>query len=281
MLMFLLFLTMVPSFCVLMLLFIANSIMYFLKPKLHRDWDSLHELLPQIIYYTHNQELFVKNIRNTKYNPIFEFENKVEYLNKRYNLKDLEKLWLFVNPYGPFQSHVILSFQFGAEKNSASFLTLSYELRKTKSEEFDIKSTLFKMFEGYYLLATEEDVFYVRTNVRKDTNCYLYELNIPKNLLHEILLEYVKKINSYSQSPYRYKILGRNCLTEIFNILKGKKVLRYNFLDYLSINYLLFKNYTAVVTNTRQNYEQFLQTHKIHNCEKLNSDSRYSINIRL
>lgn len=271
MLTFFAFLILTPIVCLGIIFLFAQVIIFFRKAKLNRDWDSLHKLLPEIIYNQHNGEVFVRNVRNAKYNPAFEFENKVGYQNKRYNLKDLSKLWILVNPYATLQSHVILSFQFGDKITHASFLTLSYELRKTYAEDFSTTQTLYKIFEGYYLLATEEDVFYVRTNIRKnDGDYYLYELNIPKESLDKLFLAFVKRVNSYFSKALKYQFFSRNCLTEIFTVMKEENILKYNYFDYFFVRNLLNKN-----------KELIKSVHKIENTKNLKPDENYSLHLRL
>lgn len=239
----------------------------FQKPKIFRNWDNLHKLLPHTNYNNTTGELFINNIRNAKYNPIFESENRVEYIDKKYNLKDLSKLWILTNPFGFLQTHCLFSFQFGENIENANFLTLSYELRKENGKEFSSRKVLYKLFEGYYILATEQDVFYVRTNIRKnDGEYFLYELNIEKQKLKNIFLELTERINNYSKKAYKYKFLTRNCLTETLDVLRQEKIIKYNYFDYFFINRMLRKNN--------------LRSHKIVNTKDLKPDENYSFLIR-
>lgn len=255
-------------------------IKFFQNPKLNREWNNLHRLLPEIIYNENKGELFIKNIRNARYNPVFEFENKVEYINKRYNLKDISKLWILTNPFNFLQTHVILSFQFGENPFTASYLTLSYELRSAEVADFSGAKALYKLFEGYYILGTEEDLFYVRTNVRKnDGEYYLYPLNIEKEKLQKIFLNFIDKINDHSQKAYKYKVFSRNCLTETLGILRQEGVLNFKFYDYFFINRMIYKN-KVVTDQNNSSFKDFLNKHIIINTGGLEANNTYSTGLR-
>lgn len=281
MLTFLSFLVVSPIVAFVASLIPFQIIKFFSKPKAKRDWDTLCSQLPEIIFDKKEEHIvYIRNIRDAKYNPNFEFENKVEYLNKKYNIDNLEKLWIYVNPFATLQNHVVLSFQFGENILDASFLTLSYEVRKTDSLGFNTLKVLYKMFEGYYLIGTEEDVLYVRTNVRKnDGSSYLYELNIDKAGLKKIFFTYSKKVNLYSKKAFKYNFMYRNCLTEIFQTLASEKVIKYNFFDYFSVNKMIYKN-KIVVGQDNLSYKKFLQKHKIKHTSSLLPDKNYSFKLR-
>jgi hypothetical protein len=187
------------------------------KPKLNRNWDNLDKLLPSITLNEKNGEMYVKNIRNARYNPVFEFENKVEYLSKKYNLTDLCKLWVIKKGFG-------FSFQFGDEIHHASFLTCFYQVRKEDAVNFSPEQLLYKFFEGYYLLATEQDAFYVRTNIRPGGDkSLIYEIEMEKEKLKEIFLEFVKIINQYEHQAHEYKFYKASLLTQVFRKLRQEE----------------------------------------------------------
>ncbi len=257
-------------------------IKFFQKPKLDKQWDSLFKHLPEISHNEKTGEIFVKNIRNTKYKENSEFKNEVNFLNKHYNLNNLSKIWLMLNPWAPFQSHAILSFQFGEHILESTFLTASYEVRKVNPLDFYTSQTVFKNFEGHYILATENDVLYVRTNIRKDNKLYLFPLNIEKEKCQKIFLNLTKEINSYSKQPFFYRIWRRNCLTETFKFFKQEKILNYSFFGLLNAPKLIYKN--NLVENISQEkeipFKEFLEKNKIHVPVNAKQDEHFSFKIR-
>jgi len=252
----------------------------FFHPKLNRAWNPLFEKLGEIDI-KENGEVYVKNIRNARYNPVFEFENKVTYLNKKYNLNDLEKLWITVNPYAPLQSHVLLTFQFGGAYQVKGFLNISYEVRKTDAVNFNATNALFKPYEGMYLLSTEEDTIYVRTNVREATKVYLLPLKTEKEKIQNVFKELSEKINLYNKNAFMYKPFNRNCLTEIFMPLYDAKIVSTkNPFKYLDVLWLLYAQ--KIVEGTENsNYTNFKKKHFITDkAKKYPADEFFSFNIR-
>lgn len=236
------------------------------KPSLSRNWSSLCENLPKIIFSekSEKEDVFVKNIRNAVYKNNSEFDNEVEFLNKKYKLRNISKIWMMANPWAPFQTHIILSFQFGDNIFDASFLTLSYEVRKLAAVDFYTSQTIFKNFEGFYVAATEEDVFYVRTNIRKDENLYLFPLNIDKEKSQKIFLDFAEEINNYSKKPIFYRIWRRNCLTETFKFFKKEGILNYSYFNLFNIMKLIYKNnFVENFSNKDKTFKEFLEMYKV------------------
>lgn len=229
MLVFLLFVVLSPIIAFLLITIPFQIFKMFFKPKLHRKWHNLFKELP---YGTidPNDNVYIRNIRYARYNPNYEYECNVNYLNKKYNVNDLEKAWLFVNPYGLFQSHIILSLQFSSDNIVRNFLTVSYEIRKSNPMDFQVSSLIFKNFEGHFILAPEEDTVFVRTNVRhnyEETHMYMFPLNIPKDVLQKIFLEIIAEVNDYHDNAHFYRVYNRSCVTEIFKYFK-----KYGLVDY-------------------------------------------------
>lgn len=284
MLIFLLFLILSPiivAICVfLVVLFFSQILKLFFKPKLSRKWDSLHQKIAEIDL-KESGEIFIRNIRNAMYNPNYEWENKIEYQNKKFNLNNLEKIWLLVNPYSPLQSHVILSFQFGSEQMLKSFLSISYEVRKTNPENFNIFSILFKSFEGFYLISTEEDCIYLRTNIRPDTPVYLFPLEASKEQIQRTFKDLVSEIQIYKEKAFTYDIWNRNCLSEIFKHLYKNQIIKTrNKFKYFDILKLLYNQ--KIVSNTLNlNFTEFRKKYSINKKTKgLLPDENFSIKIR-
>lgn len=284
MIIFLEFLFLVPITFLAFFLSFFQIIKFFQKPSLTKKWNSLCENLPKIIFSKNTQEngeVLVKNIRDAKYKNNSEFENQVNFLNKKYNLNNISKIWMMLNPWAPFQTHVILSFQFGESLPDASFLTVSYEVRKLNSVDFYTSQTIFKNFEGFYILATEEDVFYVRTNIRKDENLYLFPLNISKEKSQEIFLNLAEQINSYAKKPVFYRVFRRNCLTETFKLFKQAKVLNYSYFDLFNVMKLIYKsNFVENFSNKEKSFDEFSKIYKVKVPVKSEPDKHFSLKIR-
>lgn len=283
MLLFLLFLILSPLCAFLVVAIPFQLFKFFQKPKLDRNWFGLYSQLPHCTIDPH-QNVYIRNIRHAHYNPNYEFECRVHYLNKKYNINDLQKMWLFVNPYGLFQSHVILSFQFGHEHIVKNYLTISYEIRKCDPQDFKISNIIFKNFEGHFIMAGEEDTIFVRTNVRhnyEETLMYMFPLNVKKEAAQKIFLDMLNEVNDYSKHPFFYRLYGRNCVTQIFKHFK-----KYNLVSY-STNYPLVSllkflyNSTLIEGNENISFAQFKKKYYITGKTKgLDANENFSFELR-
>lgn len=279
MLTFLMFLVISPIVFIVIISLPFQILKFLQTPKLNRNWFPLFEKLPSATVEK-NGEVFFKNVRDATYNTNYEYECRVEYLNKKYSVNDLEKIWITVNPYATFQSHVILSFQFVHNV----FLTFSYEIRKVDPTDFVASTLIFKNYEGHFIVATEEDAIFVRTNVRANyetTDIYLFPIIADKETVKQIFLDMVQEINLYSRKAFFYRVTYRSCVTEIFKYLKKFGVVKYHInFELRNILELLYKN-NCVSGAENLSYSQFKKKYFITDKAKnLKHDENFSLEIR-
>ena len=65
-------------------------------------------------------------------------------------------------------------------------------------------------YEIFYILADEQDLLYLRTNIRKDP-VMLYPLRLPREAVQEVFKSVVGGINDFYERPAFYRIFSRNC----------------------------------------------------------------------
>lgn len=281
MLVFLFFLIFSPICFIILIVFIAQFFKLFQIPKLSKNWASLHQKLGEI-KINKNNEVFAQNVRNTTYNKNYAWDYSVKFLNKKYNLNDINKLWIFVNHYGFAQSHTIFSFEFNSHNYTSSFLTISYDIRKTSMENFEIYKPIVRNFEGFYLLATEQDTLFLRTNILDPENCYLYPTNLSKQEVKQVFLSFVEEIDLYKNKPHFYRICSKNCLSEMFKHLKKGRALKYTKFNLLNLNYLLFNSKLIADsgTNNDLSFDKFKEKYKLKPSLSLKQNEEYSVVIR-
>jgi hypothetical protein len=249
------------------------------RPSMNRDWSGLHTRLPTIKIDDHG-EMFVHNVRNFTYNQIFEYEFKEKWENKRYNFNKLKRLWMAVNPYQFLQSHVLLSFEFEDD----IFLTVSYEIRKVSLEDFKATNLIWTNFEGLYLVSSENDTLYVRTNVRKEYeqgSIYLFPIIADKIQIQSLFLDLMQEINEYSKKPKFYSFFYRNCVTEIFKHLKKARIFEYS--SPLELSFMMWFLYKSKKIEGAGNvsFNKFKEKYYVtEKAQKLRNDSHFSVNIR-
>ena len=100
---------------------------------------------------------------------------------------------------GPAIAHIFLSFGFGDDH-----LAVSIEARKVKG--------FFRQYELVYVVADERDVVRVRTNYRKDPpeEVYVYRVQVPRDNVRRVFLDYVRAINALYERPQFYNTLTTN-----------------------------------------------------------------------
>lgn len=207
------------------------------KAKMDIKGNKLLEQTPEIgfiekvINNESKKEILVKNFRNATYFTN-EFDNKVVWENKKFNFEQLESLDLFVDHYGPLQSHAILILNFIDEYKVCKKMCVSYEVKHEASDTAYVYRSIYSNYEGGYIVGSFEDLVGVRylrysgfllprsaeqpdflTSDYKNLN--IYKLNFTKNECQEIFKNLIQDINIYSKKAFYYNFIYRNCLSEI------------------------------------------------------------------
>ena len=114
-------------------------------------------------------------------------------------------------------AHTILSFGFAGEQ-----VAISIEIRKEEGESFSALAGFFRRYELYYVVAEERDVIGLRTTHRNPPeDVYLYRVNMPRDNIRRLFLEYTEKINELNVSPEFYNSATTNCTTNIVMHVQG------------------------------------------------------------
>lgn len=152
----------------------------------------------------------LRNIRN------FDYRNETDYTprwhDKAIDMRQLDTLDLVAIYWmGDAIAHTILSFGFAGEQ-----IAISIEARKEKGEAYSTLAGFFRRFELYYVVADESDLIGLRTSYRDPPeDVYLYRVNIPRENIRRLFLQYVAKINELHQQPEFYNTATTNCTTNI------------------------------------------------------------------
>ncbi|MFZ2593521.1 MAG: DUF4105 domain-containing protein [Minisyncoccia bacterium] len=176
-----------------------------------KDWIDIHEIESQAV--TSGDTVAVSNIRRVNYYNNEEFDNySFEFSNKTYDLNELKRVWFFENNYGRLQSHIMLSFEFEHDV----FLTVSVEVRKRNLKDFEVWHVFVKDFNIFYILSVEEDIIFLRTNIRKSPS-YLYELDLTQQQQRALLLEVCASVNKTYKNNNIYKVFRTDCVSTLLS----------------------------------------------------------------
>lgn len=184
-----------------------------IHPEQTRNWIEDVKVLPnaQIL----GDRLEITNVRAFNYRSETDYD--IRYEKKRYNLRKLNHIDLFMSYWGsPAIAHPILSFGF----SDGQQLPISIETRKEVGETYSAVNGFFKAYELIYIPALESDVIKLRTNYRKE-DVYLYRLRTPPQRARRLLEKYVERIRSLYQRAEFYNAAFNNCTTNIFFSFKS------------------------------------------------------------
>ncbi|MFM2414772.1 MAG: hypothetical protein RI911_465, partial [Candidatus Parcubacteria bacterium] len=170
----------------------------------------------------------LSNIRNITYRGE-EFANyTTEWLQQKYDIRDLQKVWFIENNYASLQSHIMLTFEFSGSR----FLSVSVEVRKENAQDFEVWHVLYKNFYVFYILATEYDIVYLRTNIRKSPT-YRYELNLTPDQQKALFKSICSSMQATYDNNLLYKVFRSDCVTTLLkNFLAAGIPVKKHFWDW-------------------------------------------------
>ncbi len=152
----------------------------------------------------------LRNIRNFNYSS--ETDYTPRWYDKTVDMRQLDSLDLIaVYWMGDAIAHTILSFGFAGEQ-----IAISIETRKERGEAYSTLAGIFRRYELFYVVADESDLIGLRISYRDPPeDVYLYRVDIPREDIRRLFLEYVAKINELHERPEFYNTATTNCTTNI------------------------------------------------------------------
>lgn len=187
---------------------------YFnLAPKQDRIWSPEVEKL--LTYQKYGQTVTLNNVRNFIWHDDSSYD--IQWENRTFNLDDIQGVNLVASYWmGPQIAHTLVSFDFKNQKP----IVFSLEIRKEKKESFSAIGGFFRQFELSLVAADEKDIIYTRSNIRKE-KVYFFPVNIPKQQIQELFLEYLETADQLKKAPAWYNTLTSNCTTIIFDMAQA------------------------------------------------------------
>lgn len=191
-----------------MVLFCIVLVLWFMIPPSNdRKWQPDVKILCNALI--DDEKITIRNIRNFDYRSPTDYT--AQYYDKTFTLSKLHTVDMFLSFWGPTKiAHTLMSFGFGDE----GYVCISIETRKEVGEEYSAVKGFFKQFELIYIVADERDLVRLRTNYRNE-NVYLYRLNVDREIIRNVFLDYFKQINRLNEQPEWYNALTQNCTTAI------------------------------------------------------------------
>jgi len=173
-----------------------------------RAWQADVAMMP--LAEINADVITLRNIRN------FDYSSGTDYTplwyDKTVDMRQLDTLDLIaVYWMGDAIAHTILSFGFGGEQ-----IAISIETRKEQGEVYSTLAGFFRRYELFYVVADESDLIGLRVNYREPPeDVYLYRVDIPRESVRQLFLQYITKINELRERPEFYNTATTNCTTNI------------------------------------------------------------------
>ena len=181
------------------------------QPSHNRDWEIGQEKLPYITIDYQSGAVKIDNFRDFIWRK--DQEPIIKYKNIQFNIKDIETVDVVISHFEKFEgmAHIFLSFGL----RDGRHIAVSLETRREKNEEFSPWLGLLRQFEIIYVMASENDIIGLRTDVREGERVYLYPTIATPDKAQELFLVLAEEINEVYRRPKIYNTLTHNCTNEI------------------------------------------------------------------
>ncbi len=155
------------------------------------------------------------NVRDFNYRSENNFD--VRYIDFAVDPATVKSVDIAVSHWDGLQgiAHTMLSFGF----EDGRYLAVSMETRLPEGVRQGFVGGIFKQYEILMILATEEDLFKLRTDFRKE-ELYLYRTNATKQQAHDLFDYIVRRVDSLDKEPEFYNSVTRNCTTSLAPLLR-------------------------------------------------------------
>ncbi len=191
------------------LVIFAMMLLWWFKipPSNDRDWQPDVAVLPSAVI--NGNFVTIRNIRNLDYRS--ETDYTVRHYDATFDLKKLRSIDNYLVYWGsPAIAHTMMSFGFEAGR----YVCFSIETRKHLDQKYSSVKGFFKQYELTYVVADERDVVRLRTNYRHE-DVYLFRLNVSREVMLKVFLDYLKEVNRLKSKPEWYNSLTNNCTANI------------------------------------------------------------------
>lgn len=196
-----------------------------MRPSDNRDWQPSCARIPKVAFHPGNRTVTVENIRDFHYRSVSDFD--IRYLTQTYPLDGVRAVDYSIVHWDGMEliGHVILSFTF----DDGRHLAFSAETRVAKNSPAGLLPGIYRQYEIIFILATEEDVFQLRTNHRHE-DVFLYPTTTSREQASILLADLLRRSAELKTHPRFYNTLTFNCMSSLFpSIRKIKPTFRGTF----------------------------------------------------
>ncbi|HUY62414.1 MAG TPA: DUF4105 domain-containing protein [Candidatus Paceibacterota bacterium] len=178
------------------------------------SWRVTHRTLASIAF--EGDVAHIRDIRDFRYPSGIEDKPEERYLNRDIPLAEIESAWLSVIPFRPHFAHLVTSFGM----RDGAHLAISVEIRYRDGEPYALWKTLYPHYWLSYVIATEDDVFRLRTDVRAGESIYLYRLAFSPAQAQHLFADMLLRADHVNQHSFeRFNSAMNSCSSNVLRHL--------------------------------------------------------------
>jgi len=177
------------------------------------DWQAPWGRVPTVEFV--GSRVLLHDVRDFHYRSADDYD--IRYLDFEFDPAAVRTVDIAVSHWDGMRAiaHTMLSFGFSDGRQ----LVVSMETRLPKGATQGFLPGIYHQYELIMVLGTEEDLFKLRTDFRRE-DLYLYRTNATPEQARELLEYVVLRAESLSERPEFYNSVTRNCTTSLAPLLR-------------------------------------------------------------
>ena len=179
------------------------------------EWRTTHQILASSAI--ENDVVHIKNIRDFRFPTRNEDEPQKHFLDREFPVSLIETSWIATIPFRPYFAHLITSFGL----SDGTYIAISVEIRYRKSDPYILRKTFLPHYWISYVIATEDDVFRIRTDVRNHEPVHLYRLALIPAESQKLFSDMVTRAQEVNHTkPERFNSAINSCTSNVIKHLR-------------------------------------------------------------
>lgn len=178
------------------------------QPSHDRNWRPEISVMPRVALS--DGAATIDQVRNWTYSD--EGPLTLDYHEQRYEIDNLRRAWLMVEPFGGSDAiaHTLIVFEFTSDR----LLGLTIEARKEEGEIYSAVKGALNTFELVYMWGEPRDLLTRRVRYLKH-DVFLYPLNLSETDRTAFFRALLEETNRLYERPRFYNTLFSNCTNEL------------------------------------------------------------------
>ena len=178
-------------------------------------WRKTHKVLASCVFT--QKHILIQNVRDFRYPSGVEDKPEERFIDMEFTEDDVMSAWVAIIPFRPHFAHLITSF----ELRDGRYVAISIEIRYREGEPYILWKTFIPHYWLSYIIATEDDVFRIRTDVRSNEPLHLYKLALTKAEAGALCLDMLTRAEVVKHGkPERFNSAVNSCTSNVLTHLK-------------------------------------------------------------